>query len=301
MGEDVTLHKLAVLYADVSGSTRLYERVGDSVARADIAACLALLAEVAGRHDGRLLKTIGDEVECVFPIPQRAVAAAIEMHECLREASDAARFRSGALKVKIGCHYGVAEWRGRNLVGATPAIAQQVIGLAQAEEILLSGDVLEGLPGALAVDCQLLDTLESCADGAALPVHKLSWEESDEVTQFHAAPQTAPPGHTCLVLEHGGRELRVDADNRHCRIGRIAGNDIVTGSRFTSRRHAEIEYRHGRFVLRDASINGTLIAPDGGETVHLRREEGLLEGRGVLIFGNTTTRDAAATARYRCE
>ena len=35
---DKSLKELAVLFADVSGSTRLYEKYGDAIARADMAA-----------------------------------------------------------------------------------------------------------------------------------------------------------------------------------------------------------------------------------------------------------------------
>lgn len=44
---DKSLKQLAVLYADVSGSTRLYEQYGDTIARADMAACIELLDSTA--------------------------------------------------------------------------------------------------------------------------------------------------------------------------------------------------------------------------------------------------------------
>jgi len=37
---DKSKKQLAVLYADVSGSTRLYEQYGDAIARADLALCI---------------------------------------------------------------------------------------------------------------------------------------------------------------------------------------------------------------------------------------------------------------------
>ncbi|MGE0487415.1 MAG: FHA domain-containing protein [Gammaproteobacteria bacterium] len=301
MDDDRTAARLAVLFADVSGSTRLYEQYGDAVARHDVGLVLRLLGEVAARHHGQVIKTIGDEVMCTFSVPQHAALAAREMHETLREASAAGRFRTGTLRVKIGWHYGSAEWRGHELVGALPVIAQQVIGRAKPEEILASAEAVAALPSTWRDDAQLMDTVESRADGAPLGICKLPWEDDDEATQFRATPAAAPSVSQRLWLRHGDHELCLDEANRHCRIGRIAGNDIVTASRFTSRHHAEISLRQGRFYVADKSINGTLVAPRDGPGVHLHNEEGVLSGEGTLVFGNAAAGDPAATVIYRCE
>jgi class 3 adenylate cyclase len=50
---------LAILFADISGSTRLYELLGDAVARLRIADCLRRLEEVVLEHGGKVVKTIG--------------------------------------------------------------------------------------------------------------------------------------------------------------------------------------------------------------------------------------------------
>jgi len=137
-------------------------------------------------------------------------------------------------------------------------------------------------------------------DGRDFGVYKLAWEESEDVTTFHVAEPTSQD-HTRLVLEHEGGEYRIDDGRRHCTIGRIAGTDIVTGSRFTSRRHAEIAFHHGRFQLKDDSINGPHVIPRDGHPLHVHREEGVLTGEGELTFGNIASGDAGATVRYRCE
>src|SRR5215467_5300498 len=67
---------MAVLFADVSGSTRLYEQVGNATALATIGECMALVQAAAGGHAGRLVKTIGDEAMVVFPTANQAAAAA---------------------------------------------------------------------------------------------------------------------------------------------------------------------------------------------------------------------------------
>ena len=67
---------LTILFADISGSTRLYEVLGDAPARAKVATCLQLLTEITERFGGTVIKTIGDEIMCTFSSPNAAVLAA---------------------------------------------------------------------------------------------------------------------------------------------------------------------------------------------------------------------------------
>jgi len=71
----------AVLFADVSGSTKLYETAGDAVAHAAIEKCVNLMREKTVNAKGRVIKTIGDEVMSAFPTADAAADAAIEMVE----------------------------------------------------------------------------------------------------------------------------------------------------------------------------------------------------------------------------
>ncbi len=300
MSDARTLHHIVVLSADICGSTRLYEVYGNDVARRDVALCLALLCEVAEQHGGEVVETVGDEIVCSFARPGQVVDVGREMHQALRAASAAGRFRSGPLRVKIAWHYGLAEWRDGKLVGATPCVQQQVIGLARAEEVLLSGAALDALPAALRAQAQLLDTLTSVADGSALPVYRLPWEDDADATRFRPAPSPPAPSQR-LELCHGERRLTLDAAHPRCTIGRTEENDIATASRFTSRLHAEISLRQGRFYLADNSSNGTLVIPREGERELLHHEQGVLHGEGVLVCGDVAGEDTAARVAYRCD
>src|SRR4030095_2684525 len=70
---------MAVLFADVCGSPRLYESFGDTEALATIGRCVALISDVCVGHGGRVVKTIGDEAMAVFPSADKAANAAAEM------------------------------------------------------------------------------------------------------------------------------------------------------------------------------------------------------------------------------
>src|SRR5690242_18972483 len=67
----------AVLFADVSGSTKLYDTAGDAVAHKAISACVTMFKEKTTAQKGRVIKTIGDEVMAVFPVGNDAARAAV--------------------------------------------------------------------------------------------------------------------------------------------------------------------------------------------------------------------------------
>ena len=59
MGRDT---ELAVLFADVVGSTRLFEVLGDLKARDMIAVCIDIMRSATEHWRGKVIKTMGDEV-----------------------------------------------------------------------------------------------------------------------------------------------------------------------------------------------------------------------------------------------
>ena len=54
---------VGVLFADISGSTRLYDTLGDAQAKRMIDECLDVMRAASARYGGRVVKTIGDEVD----------------------------------------------------------------------------------------------------------------------------------------------------------------------------------------------------------------------------------------------
>ena len=69
----------AILFADIAGSTRLYETLGDAEALATITRALDVIRQVCEEHGGRIVKTIGDEAMAIFPNAANAAYASITM------------------------------------------------------------------------------------------------------------------------------------------------------------------------------------------------------------------------------
>lgn len=298
---DKSLKKLAVLYADVSGSTRLYEQYGDAVARADMAHCIDLLREVASGLSGETLKTIGDEIMVAFAEPVKAALAATEMQASLRRAGEEGRFEMGILHIKIGWHYGGVLWRDDDLLGEAPITAQQVIKLAKADEILTTRQAVESLPGPLFPDIHPIDRVAAEAWNGELEVFKMPWERTGEETQISSRPRlSSTVSEITLVLDYAGQTLRIDSRNASCVVGRGKQATLQVNGRLTSRQHAEISFRNGRFLLRDESTNGSYVVTEDGMRKHLRREEDVLNGRGRIGFGAWPDDDVDGAVYFNC-
>src|SRR5256886_15657813 len=69
-----------VLFADVSGSTSLYETAGDVAALDAIGLCIGRLSQAAESTGGRGLKTMGGEGMGLFPPPGAAAKGGSQMH-----------------------------------------------------------------------------------------------------------------------------------------------------------------------------------------------------------------------------
>ena len=71
--------EVAILFADVVGSTQLYEQFGDTRASETVSLCLAVMKDSTDQFNGTVIKTIGDEVMATFPTVDDAMGAASAM------------------------------------------------------------------------------------------------------------------------------------------------------------------------------------------------------------------------------
>ena len=77
--------ELAIVFSDISGSRKLYDTLGDAIARELIAQCLAVMTDVINRNQGTVIKTIGDEIMCTFATAYEAIQGAMGMQEAVSE------------------------------------------------------------------------------------------------------------------------------------------------------------------------------------------------------------------------
>jgi class 3 adenylate cyclase len=153
--EGLGVKDIALLFTDLKGSTALYDRIGDLNAFALVQQHFDRLQDVTVRHNGAIIKTIGDAVMAAFIKPADAVQAALDMRGEIAAFNE--RQSDKALVLKIGVHKGAAIAVTQNerldYFGQTVNIAARVQNLADADEIFVSQDVYDatGVRDGLAV------------------------------------------------------------------------------------------------------------------------------------------------------
>ncbi len=301
--DSVTLEAqpLAVVFADIAGSTALYVAHGDAKARDATAACLAVMAETIRKFNGRVVKTIGDEIMAVFREPSQAIRASTDLQGAVQRAGEDGRFVTGVLRIKVGVHYGPGIEEAYDVYGQAAIVARQLVNLAKADQTLASGATLDSVPPMSRIGSRFFDQLESGRVGKAIQVYELIWEVSG-LTQVGATqPSASRVEHTRLVLNYRGQKYVVDAKNSTVRMGRVAGNDLTVPTELTSRQHASVEFKRGRFYLNDNSANGTLLLGANGAVTRLRRESATLRGSGQLCLGGTPDANPRGVVAFNCE
>ena len=273
---------LCVLFADVSGSTRLYEKLGDKEALHAVERCLNRMTRATEQFKGRVIKTIGDEVMAVFDSAEAGMDAASSMQQ---RVDDLPPVRGIKLAIRVGFHFGPAIEEAKDVFGDTVNTAARMAGLAKASQIITTGGTVEALPPLLRQSTREIDALSVKGKAEDVKVCEVLWQESDDLTMKSASIATAPLA-ARLVLRHGGEERQLDAGHGTFSLGRDAASDIIINDRRASRTHARIERRRDKFVLIDQSTNGTYVAFEGEAEFALKREEVILRGKGRISFGH---------------
>lgn len=289
-----------MLFADVSGSTRLYEILGDTLAFATINGCLDMLRRITGAHGGRVVKTIGDEIMAVFPDAISAAQAASEMQS---EISAHPPVNNARVAIRIGFHYGsVLENKiDGDVFGDTVNIASRMANIAQGGQIITSETTVSKLPPIMRTSTRVLDALTLKGKAEDIRVFEVIWLESEETTMMVGRTHSTLPTKSSVRLVHRGKEFIINADRPSITLGRDVQADIVIEDIRASRMHAKIERRRDKFVFADQSSNGSYITIRGEEEIQLRREELVLHGNGSISLGHSYQQDPAEVVEFFCE
>jgi class 3 adenylate cyclase len=290
-----TERTLAVLFADVAGSTRLYETLGNAQALVAVGRCLDLVRGVCEARGGRLIKTIGDEAMTVFASVDDCTEAAAEIQGKLAELPPAGSTR---LAMRVGFHYGPAIEADGDVFGDSVNVAARMVGLAKGGQVLTSGETAAALSPWLRARLRELDSLTVKGKSQEIGIFELVWQESaDELTALSTRPRVAP---TKIRLTHGAREFEIADGQAGVTLGRDPGSDVVIADKMASRMHARIERRRDKFVIVDQSSNGTYVTVEGEREILLRREELILRGKGHITFGHANPAGTGEVVRFHC-
>ncbi len=292
---------VAVMFADVTGSTRLYETLGDDSANRIIGKVIDVMAKITEMYQGFVIKTIGDEIMCRFSSANDCVRAA---KECQEEISMGIQGESVEISIKVGLHFGPAIlMEDGDVFGDAVNVAARMAGIAKGDQIITTEETIALLDPDLQDISRRFDKTSVKGKEEEIVVYQVVWETSDDVTRIEITTADMEDEVKYLSMDYQGQQIRIASnDNRIFIIGRGVQSDLLCQTRLASRSHASIEFRRGKFHLSDQSSNGTFVKTDDGENIFLRRQELMLWGSGQIGLGEEVSNcDASDIIRFVCE
>jgi class 3 adenylate cyclase len=291
--------EVAILFADVVGSTQLYETLGDDRARETVAECLEIMKTATEENGGTVIKTMGDEVMATFETANAAIAAAAAMQKRI---SDNEELIGGGDKVsiRIGCHFGPVVQENRDIFGSAVHTANRMTSQAKARQIITTDTMVQQLNEEWQALVRQIDiaTVKGKRDEVAL--YEVLWqpEEATSMLPTIGFEEQGAEKPAKLVLSYNGNEVEMDAKRTSISMGRADENDLVVKGNLISRIHARVEKRRHRYFLVDESTNGTFIQTMQGEEVFVRRDSTELAGEGIIGLGRVAKPGSPLAIHY---
>ena len=270
-----------ILFADVSGGSKLYEAADYAAALEVIARCIERVRDAAQSAGGQVVKTNGDKVMVLFPTPDAAAHAATRMHATIEALPGIGGTKLG---VQVGFHSGPVYRCDEDLLGDTVKLASRMVEQAQKGQTITSQQTAALLSPSFRSLSRQLTSIPARGKGEELRLFEI------------ASP--APTDFRRLRLTYRDHAIVCSRENESIVVGRERGCALVVADRTVSRRHCTITLRDGRFVLQDHSTNGTYVTVEGGADILAQGEEVILGSRGRIGFGRPPDVGSAEVVEY---
>ncbi len=292
--------ELAILFADVVGSTKLYELMGDQKARSTVQRCIALMTRATDAHGGEVIKTMGDEIMATFAGVNEAAEAAAAMQRFISEDLDV---DDVPVAIRVGFHFGPVMLEDGDVFGGAVHTANRMTSQAKAAQIITTAAAVSHMSADWKSWTRQIDlaTLKGKKDEIAL--FEVLWQREDNTRMLPTInwSQATDVGQQKLVLRYRDQELVVDQSRPYVSIGRAVDSDLVVKDTLISRLHASIEYVRGKFMLFDQSTNGTCVVQKSGEEQFVRRDSLQIVGQGSIGLGRVPQSDSPQSIQFSYE
>ncbi len=289
-------HQTTVVFADLTGSTGVFETLGNEKAAQAITHITAWIGHVCAAHQGRVVKNLGDGVLALFPHSLEALHAVIEL-----QLQHQQRVETWPLALRMRLQIGVAAGEvlevDHDCYGDAVNIASRLSDLSGAAQIWASESVVQQLPADAQIRYRSLGPVALRGKAQEQQVYRVEWQDelaSDLMTMPAGLQQLDP-----FALRKDAMPSRIALAwlDVHCdflatqlpiNIGRVQGADFIVNDPRVSRLHARIDWRNDAFVLTDLSSFGCWVRFASSQTVQmLRRDECVLTGDGEIALGTS--------------
>ena len=289
--DDVT-----VMFADIVGSTSLYEALGDKDAQKLISQALDIASSIVQKYDGWVLKMAGDDVLCSFEKANDAIAAACVIHDTF---TDNPIFKDNPTAFHIGVHSGAGIFIEGDVFGDAINVASRLTSIAKPGQIITSKETVEQLTNGLSSKTRALDSVKVKGREEEIKIYDVIWRNTGEET-YLVDMAGSISGEKLLVLEYQEQSINILPGSESFVLGRGTDSQLVVASSKVSRQHACIEYRRNKFVFRDMSTNGTYIRLNDDGVFFLKREDTALIGNGLISLGKIIDDQSEMNIKFEC-
>jgi len=300
MGTD---KELAIVFADVVGSTQLYESLGDDAARETVQRCVECMKEATREFGGEVIKTMGDEVMSTFPTADEAMNASCQMQQRVTTGNFSGD-ENVRVAIRIGCHFGHVVVEERDIFGAAVHTANRMTSQAKAGQIITTADTVALLGNDWNSVVRQIGVATLRGQSEEIALYEVLWQPEDATSMLPKIDwKDAEKTRTGqLSLKFQGKKLVLSNEGtRSVTLGRADENDVTIKGNLISRVHARIELDKSRFVIIDESTNGTFVQRDDGEEVYVRRDSTQLTGSGLIGLGRVAARGTPLAVEYSWE
>jgi class 3 adenylate cyclase len=294
----VSSNEVTIMFADIVGSTRLYETLGDAAAEKLVTSTLRQLSDIVGKCQGVTIKTGGDDVMCRFSSAEHALDAAREMHLFL--AAKTAPSRDYKIAIRIGAHQGPVIESDGDIYGDAVNLAARVSALARGGKTLISGYTYEQLGETSRKRCRHFTTTTVKGKEQPIEVYDVVWEQTDELTRI-VGNEVRNAMQSVLVIRYRDNVIRMSTNTvTSATVGRGQDCDLIIPAQQASRQHGRIECNRGKFVFIDNSANGSYINHNQAE-LFFHQEQVALQGNGFISLGEPSANNADFLLHYSLE
>jgi adenylate cyclase len=291
----------SVVFADLVGSTGIFERLGDQTAGRFVTQLTTALAKIFEQHQGRVVKLLGDGLFVVFAGEEPAITACIAIQEQLQHKPVRPGGTGRPVQMQMGIESGeIVEIEG-DCYGDAVNSAARLADLAGAQQILTTQRVRAALPEPMQARLRSLGPMYLRGKSDATEVFRVEWQPEQEADATVMGVSLSSPlgAEAHLEIGIGGQRLQLRPGGEPLTLGRSVTADLPVNDSRVSRLHATLEWRGGHFVLADASSFGTWVYfGSQPEPVVLRRTECYLVGQGQIALGCDRNADNAPIASF---
>jgi len=285
--------EVTVVFADLTGSTGVFESLGNAKATQAITRLTQWIAQVCESRGGQVVKYLGDGVLVIFPRNEAAIDAVTELQRVHRD-----RIHSWPeqlkMRIQIGMARGEIVEQDGDCFGDTVNVASRLSDLSGPDQILATDAVIQQLPPDSLVRFRSLGALDIRGRSEACVVYRIEWQPEVMSESFTVAASLMPSSSAkadaspaSLELSWLGTHASFTKAELPIFLGRDREVQFVVQDPRVSRRHARIEWRSGKFYLEDVSSFGTWVRfSESAAVVPLRRQECLLPVEGTIALGS---------------